>query len=45
MTSSRLISRALLTIDLTAPILKLCAIPYSLEASTLWVTLLYFVDD
>jgi hypothetical protein len=46
MTSSRSISRALLTINLTiAPILKPCTILYSLEASILRVTLLYFVDN
>jgi hypothetical protein len=28
-----------------APISKPCAMPYSSEASTLRVTLLYFVDD
>jgi hypothetical protein len=45
-TSGRSISRALSTVDLTAaPILKPCAMPYSSEASTLRVTLLYFVDD
>jgi len=46
MTSNRLISRTLSTINLTiAPILKLYTILYSLEANILRVTLLYFIDN
>jgi len=44
--SGKLTYKTLSSVDLIiAPMLKLCAIPYSSEANTLLVTLLHLIKD